>query len=956
MKEARSYIFGEYRLDIENARLSKAEQVIALPPKAFAILVYLLERCGVLVGKDELLDAVWGHRYVSEGVLKSAVQVLRQALSDDARAPRYLETVHRRGYRFVMEASPLTTNGGLTPSVNIVHERQLPVVGRDAEIALMQDSLTRALAGVPQLLFLSGQAGIGKTTLIEHFLLTNAGQLVIARGQCVEQYGQGEPYLPILEILNSVCRQLGDTALKVLEKTAPDWLAELPWLADGQPSSGATDNTRTRLLRELGELLERWSNDFALLLVLEDLHWSDHATLDALAYLIRRRTPARWLILASYRPEQPGDGDQTLARLVRDLQLRGLAQEVALSLLSESAVADYLRRCLNDASPDRGLIHALYQRSEGLPFFLAQLIDNLDSNGLNPLEALPIGLQHLLDQQFERLTRKQQELLSVGAVVGSVFGVAIIATLLEIPETEVESLCELMVRGRRFLEKEQSSSGYYSFRHAYYHEYVYLRLPSVAKAELHRKVAYWLENYAQAGLDDSVASLARHFELGRVFDKALVYFERAAVNARKRQASNEVIKLTQKALGLLENHLSNSEEYLRRRIGLYSQMGIAMRTIHGYGFAEQALVYGQALDLARQLGEPSVTLPLIKAISYFHLVRLELEAAERHAQELLNQAVEYELPHFQLSAHLILAGVDFIRADVGFYEHAEHAATLYTPDLDVVLLSYSAQHPLASLGYMRSWRLWLDGYPDQALQTQLESLAAVEKLGHPISTAFACICTAVILQLRGEWEYLNIYCDKAEALAEEYDLESIRRWSLIFRGWLLINQGEKETGLGEMSNAVEDYIASGSKGIFTYHMLLSFAEVCLLQGERKTATSVLQRALNMMNQHESCFLEAELYRLQGELILLDPHHVPSLAATKFRQALACAERQGARSLALRAASSLAKLQLSQENGEWLALERITASFTEGLQSRDLHIAAEILSSCSRTKTVAEEGV
>jgi len=215
--------FDEFELDEANARLMRGGQALALAPKAFDLLCALARQPQQLLTKDALLDVVWGHRFVSESVLKTTVSDLRAALGDDARQPRYIETASRRGYRFIARlavpaaAAPMPTAAAAAP----------PLIGRQAALERLRERWRRAGSGAQRIVWVSGEAGIGKTTLIDHFA-AEVGQC--ARGQCVEQHGAGEPYLPVLEALAQLCR--ADPELPgLLRSVAPTWALQLPWLS-----------------------------------------------------------------------------------------------------------------------------------------------------------------------------------------------------------------------------------------------------------------------------------------------------------------------------------------------------------------------------------------------------------------------------------------------------------------------------------------------------------------------------------------------------------------------------------------------------------------------------------------------------------------------------------------------------------------------------------------------------
>jgi DNA-binding winged helix-turn-helix (wHTH) protein len=291
-------VFPPFYLDLDNEQLWRGKRTIPLKPKTFAVLRYVVEHAGRLVTKDELLDALWPDVHVGEAVLKVCIREIRTALRDNAKAPRYIETVHRRGYRFIApltSAQPVSSSRFQVPSSKPVPTPYTlhptpPLVGRDAELRQLHNWLEQALNGERQLAFITGEAGIGKTTLVEAFLAQIAARedLWIARGQCLEQYGAGEAYLPVLEALGQLCRGPGrEGVLAVLNRYAPSWLVQMPALlseaelkAVRRKAEGAT---KERMLREMAEAIEALTAERTLVLRFDDLQWSDHSTFDLIS-------------------------------------------------------------------------------------------------------------------------------------------------------------------------------------------------------------------------------------------------------------------------------------------------------------------------------------------------------------------------------------------------------------------------------------------------------------------------------------------------------------------------------------------------------------------------------------------------------------------------------------------------------------------------------------------------
>ena len=245
--------FGPFCLDVTHGRLWRGEQVIHLRPRSLAMLGYLVEHPARLVTKAEVRQHVWAGTHVTDDVLRASVKDIRAALGDVAAAPHYLETVGRQGYRFLV--------GGDVdvPSPSIPG----PIVGRQREVDTLQRWFQRVAQGTRQLVFMSGEAGVGKTTLVDLLLARlGAGSAVrMARGQCIEHYGEGEPYLPVLEALGQLSRGPShQDVLTTLRRYAPMWLVQLPGLLSDtelerlqRQVQGATS---ARMLRELAEALD----------------------------------------------------------------------------------------------------------------------------------------------------------------------------------------------------------------------------------------------------------------------------------------------------------------------------------------------------------------------------------------------------------------------------------------------------------------------------------------------------------------------------------------------------------------------------------------------------------------------------------------------------------------------------------------------------------------------------
>jgi predicted ATPase len=503
---------------------------------------------------------------VSDAALSVCIREIRQRLHDDARAPRVIETVHRRGYRLIALTTP---NPAVATSTRASADlRSGPLVGRDAELAWLHEHLTRAASGERQFVFVTGEAGIGKTRVVDAFLSQVAETKApeIGRGLCIEYRGSGEPYLPVLDAVGRLCRGPGaERTLSVLGQYAPTWLEQMPGVVSAQVreahQSEMRGASRDRMLREMSDALEALTADRSLVLVLEDLHWSDHATLDLIAWLARRRDPARLLLLGTYRPVDVIVRAHPLRAVTSDLALHGLAEEIPLELLSGEDVARYLVLRLPGGQVSERLARVIHDRTDGNPLFIVAVVDALVQQGwlteagtrwqVKPgaeeaAARVPRSLQEMVEQLFVGLSPEQQQTLESGSVVGREFSAAAAAAGVDEQLRIVEDRCAELARRGQFLVAagieawpDGTIAERYRFVHALYQHVVYERLNPGRRTQLHRRIGARIEAGYRDRANERAAELSRHFREAREAPRAVAYLRQAAENALQRSAYRE---------------------------------------------------------------------------------------------------------------------------------------------------------------------------------------------------------------------------------------------------------------------------------------------------------------------------------------------------------------------------------------------------------------------------------
>ncbi len=606
--------FGPFRCDPLNACVWREDQTVNLPPKAFDVLLYLLRHPGRLVSKQELLGTLWPETYVTDAVLKVCIGEIRKVLADNPKTPQFIETIHRRGYRFIASSStipppspqlPVASHKSSPPAPSTQHLAP-PLVGRDAELQRLHRLLEKAGLGERQVVFVTGEPGIGKTALVATFLSHLSTELGarVAQGQCLEHYGAGEAYLPVLDAFGRLCREPGrEQLVRLLKQYAPTWLSQLPALSSTEERErlrhetlGATPE---RMLREMAEMIEALTVEAPLVLVLEDLHWSDYATLDLLGALARRRETARLLVIGTYRPVDVILSTHPLKGLKQELQGHGQCEEAALELLTPSQVAAYLVERFPESAPSDELVRVLHRRTNGNPLFLINFIEYLLGQdllqvqgnhwelhgGIQRLEdGMPESIRQMIERQIEQLTPDEQQVLEAASVVGMEFTAAAVEAALEEPEGASEERCDRLSRQQRFLYAKEPTlwpdgtvTASYAFTHALYQNVLAQRVAVVRRLRFHHRIAERLARGYETQTNEIAAELAIHFEQGREYRRAIHYLRQAAEQAVRRYANREARQYLTHALGLA-GKIPESEQ-ADFRLALLEQRGVVTRAM-----------------------------------------------------------------------------------------------------------------------------------------------------------------------------------------------------------------------------------------------------------------------------------------------------------------------------------------------------------------------------------------
>jgi DNA-binding winged helix-turn-helix (wHTH) protein/predicted ATPase len=921
----RQLSFGPFRFDARAGELWRDGVEAKLTPRATAVLAMLAARAGQLVTKQELFDQVWGGLAVSDDALTSCIQELRGVLGDDARRPRYIETRHRRGYRLMLPASEQTGRAAAIPGVSMPVPEPARLVGRDAEMQELSQGFSRALSGRRQITFITGEPGIGKSTLTELFVeqLRAAHPLRAAHGQCLDHHGVGEPYLPLIEALMRLAGGAdGDDVKEILATHAPSWLAQMPslWSRSDRGALAARGRaTRERMMRELTEAVEAIAAKRPLLLKLEDIHWSDASTLDWLAHVARRPEPARLMLLATFRPADAAAIKAGLGGVVAELALHGRCREISLRPLDLDAIETYLNARLGGVDGEARLHEIaplLLDRTGGNPLFMTSIVNQLAlqkplTRTPDALVSIPHDVQRFIERQIDDLDEADLALLTAASVIRREFATAAVAAALETDAERVEADCARLARQGVFIVKSGSTiwpdgtpAELYAFRHDLYRELLYDRLPATRRALSHARVGRRLEA-AWAGRLDAIASeLAEHFERGNEVVRAIPHHQRAAAKALRRSANDEALGHLRRALQAI-GHIADPDERAGAEVNVQVAIGAVHMGARGFGAPEVFEAYTRAEALCERLGERADLFPALWGQWMFRLGRSELAASRDLCGRLLALADKSGNVDLKLQAHHAMWATAFANGALAdTLHHAEAGIALYDIKLHQAMASSYGNHDAGCCARnFSALALALMGEGDRARLTIERSVAEARALGDPFSLALTLYFTAIAAQLVGDIALATQNSEASLQVATEHALEMPRLWSTCVAGWCAVENGDHDRGLAMLDQAFATMHATQSMHFFSYHVGL-LADARMKAGRHADALKAVEEGIAFADRDGDRFYCAELYRMRGVLLARSSAGDRAAAEASFRKAIEIAREQGAAMLERKARANL----------------------------------------------------
>jgi tetratricopeptide (TPR) repeat protein len=838
----------------------------------------------------------------------------------------------------------------------------------------LRAAFNAAKDGRGALLCVAGEPGIGKTTLVEDFLaeLAADNQCTIARGRCSERLAGTEAYLPLLEALESLMAQVGQVTnlpyKEKLKQLAPTWYAQVaPLSSDSEESARLLAEVKAasqeRMKRELANFLQAVAQAQPLVIFFDDLHWADVSTIDLLSFLAGKFDAMRVLIVVTYRPSDMLLAKHPFLQIKPDLQARSVCRELKIEFLNEAEIAEYLALEFPDHRFPPELPALIHAKTEGNPLFMADLAHYLRDRGVIATESgrwelaqplpdlereLPESVRGMIERKIAQLDEEDRKLLMAASVRGYEFDSAVVAQVLNLDANEVEERLEKLERVHAFVKltsetefPNQTLTLRYRFIHALYQNALYGSLRPTRKVSLSAAVAGALEAFYGAQSANVANELAVLWESAREYAKAAEYFRLAAQQASQIFATQEAAALARRGLALIER-LAETPERDQRELPLQLILGNALIALKGHASLEFEESFLRARELCRRIGETPYLLPTLYGLSAVQLVRGKLRLALELGEEFLSQAERQQDPAVVVALRSVAMPLYSLGEFTRAREHLERLVALYSSERHRYLTWLYGQEPGMAGHLYLAQTLWALGYPEQALAECQEALRLSREVAHTNSQAY-CMYGAISVHLsRRDWARAREMSEALITLATEQGLALALAWGATLLGRVMAEEGRTAEGIDQLRRGQQAFLSTGAE-LFQPWFRFLLAESYRKAGQPDDAMAEINEALAVVEKTEERFVETELYRLRGEL-LLTSGATATEAEVCFHKAIEVAWKQSAKSLELRAATSLARLWREQGKREEArrTLAEIYGWFTEGFDTADLQEAKALL--------------
>jgi len=868
-----------------------------------------------------------------------------------------------RGVAGPLNVYRILRESGAQSRLDIVSTRGLtPLVGREQEVGLLLERWEQAKAGQGQVVLLSGEAGIGKSRLVQMLKEHVANELHI-RWECRSlPYYQNTALYPLTELFQRTLQwqpeETPDEKLGKLEQTLSQYRLPLeetvllfaPLLSLPVPEQAypplhlSPQRQRQKTLETISAILLELAEHHPVLFIVEDLHWTDPTTLELLHLVLDQTPTASLLVLLTCRPHfQPA------------WHHRSYITEMTLSHLSRAQVEQIVHAMTAGETLPPEVLQQILAKTDGVPLFVEELTKAiLESGQLTAVDghyeltgsfatfAIPATLQDSLMARLDRLVTAKA-VAQYAAVIGRQFSYELLQAVSQVDEVILQHELGRLVEAEIVYQRGVPPQAYYFFKHALIRDSAYESLLKSTRQHYHQRIAQVLETQFPETAETQPELVAHHYTEAGLTEKAVHYWYRAGQGTAKRSAHAEAIAHLRTGLELLKI-VPETPERVQREVDLLIALGASLNATKGQAAPEVEQTYSRARHLCQHLDDPHQLFPVLRGLWQYYNSRAELQTAHTLGEQLLTLAQQAQDTGLHLAAHRALGATLFFLGElasahthytqgIALYDAQQHRASAFLYGENAGVLSYICD----------ARALWFMGYPDQGLVRSQKAIILAQQSTHSVSLSFTLSTAAIFHSFRREVRCTQECADGVTRLAQEQGFPHWMAIGAMLRGWTLAHQGQAKEGIAQITEGLTASRGTGTETLRPYFLSL-LAEAYGIIGLPEAGLTALTEALIHIETTGERWCEAELYRLQGALLLQQASGNATEAESCFHHALDIARHQQAKSFELRSAMSLARLW--QQQGKRAAAHGLLAPiydwFTEGFDTADLQEAKALL--------------
>jgi len=760
-----------------------------------------------------------------------------------------------------------------------------PLIGREQEAGLLLERWEQAKAGHGQVILLTGEAGIGKSRLVQ-VLKEHVANEPHIRWECRSaEYAQNTALFPLTDLFQRLLQfqaeETPDEKVGKLEQMLSQHrlpLAEsVPLFApllslaipeDRYPALNLSpQRQRQKTLETMVAILLEHAERQPVLFILEDLHWADPTTLELLNLVLDQTPRASLLVLLTCRPTfQPSWSH------------RSYLTEITVNRLSRSQIEQITTHVAGGKTLPPEVMQQLIQRTDGVPLFVEELTKAiLESGALKVVDhhyeltgslstfAIPATLQDSLMARLDRLMTGKV-IAQLGATIGRQFSYALLQAVAQLNERTLHEELHRLVEAELLYQRGVPPQATYTFKHALIQDAAYESLLRSTRQHYHQRIAQVLEEQFAETAETQPELVAYHCMEAGLTTQSVPYWHKAAQRAVERSAHVEALAHLRQGLALLQT-LPETPERTQQEVNMHIALGASLIAMKGYAAPEVGQTYTRARHLCQDLEEPHQLFPVLRGLWIYHNTRAEFQTAYELGAQLLALAQQVHDPVMLVSAHRALGmTLFFLGAAASALTHFAQGMALYDPQQHRAYAFLHGDDAGVNCHSHAAWTLWYLGYPEQGLTQSQQAVTLAQQMAHPISLAFALGCAATLYQLRREARAAHERAEATIRLATEQSFPYFMARGAVLGGWALAHQGQAQAGIEQMHQSMQAFHGTGAELGRSYWLAL-LAEAYGIMRQSGAGLAVLTEALTVVDKTGERWYEAELQRLKGELLL-----------------------------------------------------------------------------------------